>query len=287
MRPAAALAAKFAPLPKKITAASLVRLMPEVEVKPRVKPKPRREKHAEYLADKYPVDPVGDVSREANPLGSHIYFYTHIQNKRVIYSLYRNLYNNKAMKQVTFMGKKSVPAHLRKDHWKPFLTASFTNPTTGLKAFQHLRELRRLHETQYEVELLKKPKRERSRILQDQHANSIADIAAICKRDVKPEEKVRLRWMNIYDSEYAAEWPLNVTHDLETQQYLRYQARRMGKFDPDKPPEEAAKETVQEAAKAEEKDGVTVIDPSRVEVLPPPSSTPPVEEPKKTGLWRW
>ncbi|KAK6350064.1 hypothetical protein TWF696_006312 [Orbilia brochopaga] len=285
MRPSAALAAKFAPLPKRITAASLIRRLPEKKVYQ--KPKPIWEKRAEYLAAHYPKDPVGDVSREANPLGSHIYFYTHISTKRVIYSLYRNLYNTKAMKQVTFMGKKTVPAHLRKDHWKPFLTASFTNPATGLKAFQHLRELRRLHETQYEIDLLKKPKRERSKILQDQHANSIADIAAICKLDVKPEEKVRLRWMNIYDNEYAAEWPENVTHDLETQQYIRYQARRMGKFDPDKQPEQAEAGAKEAAVKVEEADGVKAIDKSKVEVLPPPSTPPAAEETKKSGLWRW
>ncbi|KAF3930705.1 hypothetical protein ABW19_dt0208739 [Dactylella cylindrospora] len=175
---------------------------------------------------------IGDTSREANPLGSQIYFYNHFKSKRVIYSLYQNLYNAKAMKQVTFMGKKTVPAALRKDMWSSFLTASFTNPSTGLKTFQHLRELRKLHETQWDVELLKKPRRERSRLLQDQRANSIADLAALCKRDVKGDEKVRLRWTNIYDAEYAAEWPSCVVHDVESDS-TRYTARRMGKFEPD------------------------------------------------------
>lgn len=120
------------------------------------------------------------------------------------------------MKQMTFLGKKTVPAALRKDMWSPFLTASFSNHQTGLKVFQHLRELRRLHETQWDTELYKKSKKKRGEILQDQKANSIADLAAVCERNLAGEEKCRILWSNLYDGEYAEKWPTNVIHDLET-----------------------------------------------------------------------
>ncbi|EWC48182.1 hypothetical protein DRE_02286 [Drechslerella stenobrocha 248] len=285
MRPSTALCAKLAPLPKKITAHSLIRRLPEKKFTKRT---PIREQLKQTRAREYPKDDIGDLSREANPLGSHIYFYTNIATKRVIYSLYQTLNNTKALKQITFMGKKSVPATLRKDMWTPFLTATFTNSATGLKAFQHLRELRRLHETQWDKELLTKPVRERSKILQDQRANSIADLAAICKRDVKGKEQVRVRWMNIYDAEYAAEWPSSVTHGLETQQYLRFSARRVGKFEPlpSRAPvveAESGKPVKQSGAKAKAKAGVE--DKAQVaEILPPAAEE---EKKPKTGLWRW
>ncbi|KAK6363268.1 hypothetical protein TWF730_000711 [Orbilia blumenaviensis] len=286
MRPPTALWAKFVPLPKVITAESLVLTFPE---------KRKWKTREPYKREKPVQDYVGDMAREANPLGSHIYFYTHITSKRVIYSLYQNLYNSKAMKQVTFMGKKSVPSALRKDHWTPFLTASFTNPSTGLKAFQHLRELRKMHETQWDIELKSKKMKERSKILQDQRGNSIADLAAICKRDVTGEEKVRVRWMNIYDAEYAREWPECVVHDVETQKGIRFHARRMGKFVPGEEGEklkiEAAEgvQQIQEGAKAE---GARIEPPEgvegqKVESIPDVKAEAVPEPPKKSGFAFW
>ncbi|EPS42488.1 hypothetical protein H072_3538 [Dactylellina haptotyla CBS 200.50] len=256
MRPPLALRARFVPLPEKITAEALVARFPE-----------KKQKKVKVFTKYRPDDDVGDTSQAANPLGSHIYFYNHLLSKRVIYSLYQTLYNNKAMKQVTFMGKKTVPEAIRKDMWTPFLTASFTNPKTGLKAFQHLRELRKLHETQWDMELMKKPVKERSKILQDQRATSIADLAAVCKRDVLSGEKVRLRWMNIYDAEYADEWPVSVVHDVETAQGIRYHARRMGRFVAEEEPVVPAVEEIKEVqevgiaeAKPEEvKEKITVV----------------------------
>ncbi|KAF3910907.1 hypothetical protein ABW20_dc0108625 [Dactylellina cionopaga] len=228
MRHRVALWARFAPLPEHITEASLIATLPEKHKKKKYTP--RHPPHR--IVKTVPNDDVGSLTREANPLGSHIYFYHHLLSKRVIYSLYQNLYNNKAMKQISFMGKKTVPAALRKDMWTPFLTASFSNSQTGLRAFQHLRELRKLHETQWDLKLMKMPVKLRSKTLQDQRANSIADLAAICTKDVKTEESVRLRWRDIYDAEYAAEWPRSVVHDVETQKDIRFQARRMGKYEP-------------------------------------------------------
>ncbi|KAK6357054.1 hypothetical protein TWF718_001383 [Orbilia javanica] len=282
MRAPTALWARFVPLPKVITAESLTLTFPE---------KRKRKTKEPFRREKPVQDDVGDMSREANPLGSHIYFYTHLTSKRVIYSLYQTLYNAKAMKQVTFMGKKSVPEALRKDHWTPFLTVSFTNPSTGLKAFQHLRELRKLHETQWDIELKSKKMKERSMILQDQRGNSIADLAAICKRDVKGDEKVRVRWMNIYDAEYAKEWPECVVHDVETQKGIRFHARRMGKFAADakegvvETPQIAAKTEVpqvEEGAKAEAQ-----IEAPKVESIPEVKPEAVPEESKKSGFSFW
>ena len=198
--------------------------------------------------------------------------------------------NNKAMKQITFMGKKSVPAALRKDHWTPFLTASFTNPSTGLKAYQHLRELRKLHETQWDIELKSKKMKERSKILQDQRGNSIADLAAIIKRDVKGDEKVRVRWMNIYDAEYAKEWPESVVHDVETQKGIRFHARRMGKFvaeakEAGETPQITAKEAVPQVEQGAEAEAQ--IEGPKVESIPEVKPEVVPEEPKKSGFAFW
>ncbi|KAK6533540.1 hypothetical protein TWF694_002478 [Orbilia ellipsospora] len=301
MRPPTILRAKFVPLPEKITEAAILATFPEKTIERKVFPKRK------------PEDDVGDLSRDANPLGSHIYFYNHLQSKRVIYSLYQTLYNNKAMKQMTFMGKKTVPSALRKDLWSPLLTVSFTNPKTGLKAFQHLRELRKLHETQWDKELLKKKVKERSRILQDQRANSIADLAAVCERDVKKGEKVRVRWLNIYDAEYAENWPGCVVHDVEAFRGpgSRFYARKMGKFVAEADAEEVdgveaekdvvvaeAKEEVknEESKLEEEKVNEVKVEEAKVEEVKadeaprPESQVQPgaiPEDPKKSPLSFW
>lgn len=110
-----------------------------------------------------------------------------------------------------FLGKQTVPAKLRKDMWTPLATVSFPSGPQGLAAYQQLREFskRHLHEwTIKELEesraiqgmrglvrrtdglppgsnfLHKKEKRRFLRkqvgpALQDQKANSVADLAAV------------------------------------------------------------------------------------------------------------
>jgi hypothetical protein len=105
--------------------------------------------------------------------------------------------NNQVLKQLTFAGKKTLPSALRKDMWRPLLTATFPSPSQGLAAFRKLRELRMLHEHNWEhpdPDARKLPeKKERGRLIMDQKANSIADLAWVLRRQeelgVKMAEK--------------------------------------------------------------------------------------------------
>lgn len=143
------------------------------------------------------------------------------------------------MKQLTFVGKKSVPSALRKDLWTPMATVSFTDQIMGTNTYRMLREFRRRHETDYPESVKSLPKKERSRKLMDQKANSVADLAAslaleierITKIAKEPKRRpqrgervpltlpipvegdVVVRWSNIYDYEFAKDWPAAVVHD--------------------------------------------------------------------------
>ncbi|CUS13709.1 unnamed protein product [Tuber aestivum] len=172
--------------------------------------------------------------------GKYIYIYNNLLNNRVLYSLSRTLDNKDALRQLTFVGKKSVPAALRKDVWAPMATVTFKETLMGANTFRMLREFRRLHETSYSKELLQKSKKERTRILMNQKANSIADLAESIRMQVdrikkianppplkkghKPrknppielaipqEGDVVVKWSNIYDAQYAEAWPEVVMH---------------------------------------------------------------------------
>ncbi|PWW75777.1 hypothetical protein C7212DRAFT_345269 [Tuber magnatum] len=172
--------------------------------------------------------------------GKYIYIYNNLLNNRVLYSLSRTLDNKDSLRQLTFVGKKSVPAALRKDVWAPMATVTFKETLMGTNTFRMLREFRRLHETSYSKELLQKPKKERTRILMNQKANSIADLAESIRMQVDrikkianppplkkgqkprknppiklaiPEEgDVVVKWSNIYDAQYAKAWPEVVVH---------------------------------------------------------------------------
>jgi hypothetical protein len=147
--------------------------------------------------------------------GNQIYAYYNIRTNQVIYSLTRSMRNSKALKQLPFLGKKTVPAALRKDLWSPLCLIEFPNPKQGLSAYRMLREYRRLHETQYPIESVTQmedkgnkdekrlwesavgrgfllPKKQRGKKLMDQKANSVADIAAVLLQHAEPptEEEV-------------------------------------------------------------------------------------------------
>lgn len=70
--------------------------------------------------------------------------------------------------------------------WRPLLTATFPSPSQGLHAFRKLREFRVLHEHNWEhpdPQARKLPtKKERSHIIMDQKANSIADLAHVLRQ---------------------------------------------------------------------------------------------------------
>ncbi|KAI9792649.1 MAG: hypothetical protein M1835_007710 [Candelina submexicana] len=117
--------------------------------------------------------------------GRHIFVYSNLRTNQVIYSLTRDMNNNAALRQLPYLGKKTVPAALRKDLWQPLATISFPDPPQGLTAFRKLREYRKLHELSYPLDDIKDKngkllgKKQRGKKLMDQKANSIADIAAV------------------------------------------------------------------------------------------------------------
>lgn len=108
--------------------------------------------------------------------------------------------NAAALSQLPFLGKKTVPARIRKDLWRPMCLATFPSPHAGLLAYRKLREFRRLHETAYPASLIQDPnnpranlpKKKRSLILMDQKANTVADLAAVLLQQEKGVSQGRI-----------------------------------------------------------------------------------------------
>ena len=133
--------------------------------------------------------PTSETPTQTIRHGQHIYFYNNIRTNQVVYSLTRHLKNAASLAQLPFLGKKTVPSRLRKDLWTPFCMVYFPSPHAGLAAFRKLREFRVLHETSYPLDIITEtegkwkgsllPKKERGKVLMDQKANSVADLAAV------------------------------------------------------------------------------------------------------------
>ncbi|KAI7212409.1 hypothetical protein KC333_g7131 [Hortaea werneckii] len=157
------------------------------------------------------------IPRPATPgHGRYIYAYAHTRTSQVLYSLTRNLTPSQLSKQLPDLGANHADSKLRKDLWQPFFTLCLPETEAGdrqgLHAFKKLREYRKLHElswkpspllskpwTEGEIEELKQSlnsrggnkkesvydlikrekKKMRVREVQDQKANSIADLAAV------------------------------------------------------------------------------------------------------------
>lgn len=167
--------------------------------------------------------------------GRKIYVYSHLQTNQVVYSLTKALKNNPSIKQLPFNGKKTVPSALRKDLWAPLAQISFgPGPKEyGLSVYQKLREYRRRHELEWDDSLMRDadgkviPKKKRGRQINDQKANSIADIATVLSKIGTSEGEeiglrsptskdlpvVEVKWINMLDAEFAETWTENVVHD--------------------------------------------------------------------------
>ena len=121
------------------------------------------------------------------------------------------LQNKLALKQMPYLGKKTVPTALRKDLWTPFCVLSFPRALQGLDAFQKLREFKHLHEVAYPRSAILQPADsrkagqllptpQRGRTLLDQRANAVADMAAVLALQARPparrevERAARLVW---------------------------------------------------------------------------------------------
>lgn len=111
--------------------------------------------------------------------------------------------NNLAVKQIPFVGKNTVPRALRKDHWKPLCVLAFPNELQGLSAYQKLLEFKHLHETQYPLSTVTEtegrhmgqllPKKRKGKVLMNQKANSIADMAAVLAMQARPPTEEELK----------------------------------------------------------------------------------------------
>ncbi|KAJ5246660.1 hypothetical protein N7468_001643 [Penicillium chermesinum] len=142
--------------------------------------------------------------------GKNIFVYTNVRTKQVVYSLTRYLQENNVLRQLIYHGKKTVPAELRRDMWAPYYSVHFSNSRLGLRAYQLLREFSMQRQLSPPPEMItvteellaaKRPKnpveaeefdkmnlkrigktmekKERARVLMDQRATSVADIAAV------------------------------------------------------------------------------------------------------------
>jgi hypothetical protein len=119
-----------------------------------------------------------------------------------------------------YHGKKTVPATLRKDMWTPYFSMHFPSPTTGLEAYRLLREFSIRRQLSPPTDIItnsdanlsrKRPKdpleaekwdkewkprmgqimqkKLRARILMDQKATSVADVAAVLTIQEEKAEK--------------------------------------------------------------------------------------------------
>ncbi|OAA58479.1 hypothetical protein SPI_06552 [Niveomyces insectorum RCEF 264] len=136
--------------------------------------------------------------------GEQIWVYNHVVTNQVVYSHAPVLKSTRALKQLPFNGKKTKPAKLRKDYWKPLALIQFNKGSgvIGQTVFQKLREFRRLHELSWghqASQLYALDRRERGAALNDQRANCIADIAAVLAgagAGNKMRKKVRAPWIS-------------------------------------------------------------------------------------------
>ncbi|PLB44292.1 hypothetical protein P170DRAFT_392437 [Aspergillus steynii IBT 23096] len=142
--------------------------------------------------------------------GKNIFVYHNIRTNQVVYSLTRYLEKNSVLRQLVYHGKKTIPATVRKDMWVPYYSVHFNDSKIGLRAYHLLREFAMQRQLSPPKEMItvnqeyldqKRPrdpeqakefdekhkgrigwfmeKKERARVLMDQKATSVADIAAV------------------------------------------------------------------------------------------------------------
>ncbi|KAK4184176.1 transcriptional regulation of mitochondrial recombination-domain-containing protein [Podospora australis] len=127
-----------------------------------------------YLGEQKDPQPEGH--------GERIWIFSHIMEGHVVWSFTPDMRVNKAFRQFPYTGKKNVPAKLRKDYWRPMAILEFPKGLgdVGRSVYHKCRELKKRHELEWEDEsLLNMTKRQRGRELNDQKANTVADIAYV------------------------------------------------------------------------------------------------------------
>ncbi|KAI0440489.1 transcriptional regulation of mitochondrial recombination-domain-containing protein [Xylaria telfairii] len=178
--------------------------------------------------------------------GEKIFVFNHFVDGFTVYSHKSVLKANHAFRQIPFNGKKLRPAKLRKDYWRPMAMIQFPegHGEAGRSVFQRLRECKKLHEYSWGDDVLYGESgrtlttRERGRRLNNQRANTIADMAAVLgglgkgnkivvgdaaavegEAPVAVDEgktllQATVWWVDAVDKNYASKWTKNVTHEL-------------------------------------------------------------------------
>ncbi|KAI0542367.1 transcriptional regulation of mitochondrial recombination-domain-containing protein [Xylaria digitata] len=180
--------------------------------------------------------------------GEKIFVFNHFLDGMTVYSHDPVLKANRAFRQIPFNGKKLRPAKLRKDYWRPLAMIQFPEGQgeVGRSVYQRLRECKKLHEYAWDDSVLYGENgktlttRQRGRRLNDQRANTIADMAAvlgglgkgnkIVVEDAAAKEEGETKvattkegktlvqatvwWADALDRNYAKKWTDNVTHEL-------------------------------------------------------------------------
>ncbi|CAK7274648.1 hypothetical protein SEPCBS57363_006271 [Sporothrix epigloea] len=174
--------------------------------------------------------PKPELTNFAEGHGEQIWIFNHIVTNQIVYSHTPVLRNNRALGQLPFNGKKTKPAKLRKDYWKPMALIQFNEGegVVGQSVFQKLREFRRLHELSWgyqKEDFYALDRKELGAALSDQRSNSIADMAAVLS-GAGQGNRIHLRsngteaklaeavvfWANEQDRNIAEKWSKNVRH---------------------------------------------------------------------------
>ncbi|KAI9671353.1 MAG: hypothetical protein M1831_004262 [Alyxoria varia] len=123
--------------------------------------------------------PPAQGQAQVTEIGQEIYIFCHARTNQVVYSLNSRLQLNDALKQMPFLGKRTQRPYIRPDFWRRIAKVQFPSGEQGLLAYKALREyaVRHLHE--WDPKWKQLPQKERGKKLQDQKANSIADLAAV------------------------------------------------------------------------------------------------------------
>ncbi|KAE9986349.1 hypothetical protein EG328_005852 [Venturia inaequalis] len=140
--------------------------------------------------------------------GKYIWLFSHIKTHQVLCALSPHPKEHKMLKQLTFYGKQTQAQEIRADLFQPFAAIVTPSPEFGMNVYQKLREYRHVRDYQWtfrpttkEVEeTLEKameekrlPRfdqtlptlKERGKLLMDQKASTIADLAHILSRETK------------------------------------------------------------------------------------------------------
>ncbi|KAK3357697.1 transcriptional regulation of mitochondrial recombination-domain-containing protein [Lasiosphaeria hispida] len=177
------------------------------------------------------VDEEGRVHGHFPEHGTKIWIHNHIYDGHVMLGFHRVIDSNKGYRQMPYTGKKNVPAKLRKDYWRPMAVIEFPDGglgEVGRSVYQKLREFKKRHELEWgreneeeEYRLLNMSRRERGKVLNDQRANVIADMAAVLGGIGKGNKMWMVDWDHLQDKEVMIHKPgTRLTLPLKEDQQL-------------------------------------------------------------------